>query len=170
MSQDELWDLTDAEGARLGRTHRRGDSVPPGSFHVVASVCVVRRDGLVLMTRRAAGKDWPLAWEFPAGSALAGETSAEGATRELAEEAGIHVAPADLVLVGRRRETSALFDLYVAHVAGEPQVVLDPLEVCESAWVTLDEAFASAARGDMAGPWVPRLDEWRAPLAALVSD
>ena len=54
MADDELWDLTDADGAPLGRLQRRGDAMPAGVFHIVASVCVVRGDGLVLMTR------WPV--------------------------------------------------------------------------------------------------------------
>lgn len=72
----ELWDLIDETGRPLGRTHRRDDpAFPDGTFHLVVSVCAVRPDGRVLTTRRAAVKDWPLSWEFPAGSALAGETS-----------------------------------------------------------------------------------------------
>ena len=71
----ELWDLIDETGRPLGRTHRRDDpAFPDGTFHLVVSVCAVRPDGRVLTTRRAAVKDWPLSWEFPAGSALAGET------------------------------------------------------------------------------------------------
>ena len=159
MADDELWDLTDADGVAVGRTHRRADPVPIGLFHIVASVCVVRGDGLVLMSRRAATKDWPLYWELPAGSILAGESSAEGASRELAEEVGVHVAPGALTFVGRVREESALFDLFVARVDGCPAVTLDPEEVDESAWVTIEELFRRAARREMAGPWVPRLDE-----------
>lgn len=165
----ELWDVTDASGTPTGRTHRRGDAgFPPGLFHVVASVCVVRGDGLVLMTRRAAVKDWPLCWEFPAGSALAGESSREAAVRELFEETGVQVDAAELSLVGRVTEESALFDLYVVRLAGDPALALDPAEVCESAWVPLDEAMRRYAAGGMAGPWVPRLDQFGERLTELV--
>lgn len=166
---DELWDVTDAAGIPTGRTHRRGDlEFPTGMFHIVASVVVVRGDGLVLMTRRAAAKDWGLCWEFPAGSALAGETSVEAASRELAEEAGVRVETDELALAGRLVERTALFDVYVAHVPGDPALVLDPDEVCESAWVTFAEALRRAAAGDMAGPWVPRLERLGSRLADLV--
>ena len=167
----ELWDLTDAAGAPTGELFRRGDpDFPAGLFHIVASVCVVRGDGLVLMTRRAAVKDWPLSWEFPAGSALAGESSAEGAVRELEEETGVRVDVGDLVLVGRLVERQALFDLYVARVAGDPALTLDPDEVCESAGVPFAEALQrGAAGGDMAGPWVPRLAQLGARLGELVA-
>ncbi|MBN9175851.1 MAG: NUDIX hydrolase [Microbacterium sp.] len=168
MAGDELWDLTDESGAAIGRTHRRADPVPAGLFHVVASVCVVRGDGLVLMSRRAAIKDWPLSWELPAGSILAGESSAEGASRELAEEVGVRILPASLVPVGRVREESALFDLYVARADGTPAITIDPEEVCESAWVPLEQLFARAARNEMAGPWVSRLDRLGDTLRAAV--
>jgi len=165
----ELWDVTDADGHPTGLTHRRGDpDFPVGRFHIVASVCLVRGDGRVLMTRRAAIKDYPLSWEFPAGSALAGETSAEGAARELHEEAGVPLDVTQLVLVGRVVEKTALFDLYAAHVPGDPPVVLDPEEVCESEWVTFAEALRRGDAGEMADPWVPRLTKLGGRLAELV--
>ncbi|MFB7886043.1 NUDIX domain-containing protein [Microbacterium sp. NPDC056057] len=166
---DELWDLTDAAGTPIGRTHRRGDpTFPEGLFHIVASVCVVRGDGLVLLTRRAAGKDWSLTWEFPAGSALTGETSAQAAVRELHEETGVLVGTSDLGLVGRLTERTALFDVYIARVDGDPVLALDPAEVCESAWVPFAEALRRAAAGEMAGPWTPRLEQLGESLGALV--
>ncbi|MDR7186674.1 8-oxo-dGTP pyrophosphatase MutT (NUDIX family) [Microbacterium trichothecenolyticum] len=165
----ELWDVTDADGHPTGLTHRRGDpDFPVGRFHIVASVCLVRGDGRVLMTRRAAIKDYPLSWEFPAGSALAGETSAEGAARELHEEAGVPLDVTQLVLVGRVVEKTALFDLYAAHVPGDPPVVLDPEEVCESEWVTFAEALRRGDAGEMADPWVPRLTKLGGRLAEFV--
>lgn len=168
MADDELWDLTDRSGAPLHRHHRRELPVPAGAYHVVASVCVVRGDGRVLMTRRAKTKDWPLAEELPAGSALAGETSVQAAQRELVEETGVRVAADDLEFVGRLIEQSALFDLYVARVVGDPALRLDPLEVCDSEWVSTEELFRRAARGDMAGPWRDRIDELGRSLVAVL--
>lgn len=165
----ELWDLTDASGVPTGATFRRGDpDFPKALFHIVASVCVLRGDGLVLMTRRAAAKDWPLCWEFPAGSALAGESSAEGAVRELEEEAGVRVGVDELEFVGRVVEREALFDLYFARVSGDPVLQLDPEEVCESAWVPFSEALRRCDAGDMAGPWVLRLEQLGEGLRELV--
>lgn len=90
----EYWDVTDASGTPTGETYRRGDpGWPEGRFHVVSTVCVVDPDSRVLLTQRAETKEeFPLDWEFPGGSALAGESSVEAARRELREETGI-VAP-----------------------------------------------------------------------------
>lgn len=165
----ELWDVTDAAGRPVGMTHRRGDpGFPAGLFHVVSATCVAREDGLVLLTQRAAVKDWPLAWEFPAGSALAGETSAEAASRELLEETGLRAASDELVFVGRFTEESALLDLYVAHGVDVTSLALDPAEVRDCEWVSLDVVRHRYRAGVMAGPWVDRLDALWEPLAAAV--
>ncbi|WP_164861726.1 NUDIX hydrolase [Microbacterium sp. CPCC 204701] len=150
--------MTDAAGTPTGRTHRRGDpDFPDGLFHLVSAVCVVRADGLVLITRRAVTKDWPLSWEFPAGSALAGETSVDAAVRELREETGLEVPADSLEPVGRVTEESALLDLYVTRVRQATGLVLDPDEVSDAAWVTLAEVHRLCDGGRMAGPWVERL-------------
>lgn len=158
MADAELWDLTDEEGNRTGEIVRRGAPAwPAGRFHVVAATCVVRAHGLVLMTRRAATKDFPLAWEFPGGSALAGETSRRAAARELCEETGLVIDESALDLVGRFVEPTALVDMYVAFAPGTPELLLEPREVHEAEWVTLEEAERRHVAGQMAGPWADRL-------------
>jgi mutator protein MutT len=170
MSDEEMWDLVTRDGAPMGRTHRRGDAVwSDAAFHVVVGVCVVRPDGRVLMTRRAAVKDYPLTWEFPAGSVLAGETSAHGAARELQEETGVTVSAASLVLVRRFAEPTALFDLYAARITETPPLRPDPLEVAEAEWVPVDVAEQRYRSGAMATPWTPRLDAMWGDLFALIS-
>lgn len=160
MTDAELWDLTDASGRRIGRTHRRGSpGFPVGRFHVVVGTCAVRADGLVLMSRRAAAKDYPLTWEFAAGSVLAGEESATGAVRELREETGVIVRPSALTLAGRVTEPSALFDLYVARDLESAEVRIDPDEVAEAEWVALEEAERRWRAGLMAAPWDARLTQ-----------
>ena len=165
MADDEMWDVTDVQGTPTGTLHRRGDGpVPAGSFHIVASVCVVASTGRVLVSLRAEGKDYPLAWEFPAGSALRGESSRRGAIRELDEEVGISVLPDALVLVGRVIEERALFDLWTVHVDGEPAVVVDPEEVREAEWVDLDEVHRRWQAGVFATPWNARFEQLWASL------
>jgi 8-oxo-dGTP diphosphatase len=50
---------------------------------------VVRRDGLVLMTRRPPGGPLGLRWEFPGGKLEAGESPGRALVRELREELGV---------------------------------------------------------------------------------
>lgn len=169
VTEAELWDLTDERGNLIGATHRRGaPDWPAGHFHVVAAVCVVRADGHVLLTKRAASKDHPLTWEFPAGSALAGERSVQAATRELKEETGLHAARGSLVLVGRFKESSALVDLFVARDLDTEDLSLQEEEVADATWVTLDEVARLRHTGAMAAPWEPRLDALWNELVELV--
>lgn len=169
MGDVERWDLTDATGAPLGRRHRRGDPMPPGAFHVVASVCPVRADGRVLVSLRATGKEYPHSWEFAAGSALAGETSAAAAVRELAEETGLAVTEEELRLVGRFVEESALFDLYVAPVSASAELRLQAEEVADAEWVRPSEAARRIEDGQFAAPWPPRIDALGPDLWAAIA-
>lgn len=85
--------------------------------------------GTVLLQQRAVGREFELKREFPGGSAITGETSAQACLRELREEAGICVLEEELALVGRHAEGSALVDLYLARVPQDVYIVIDPAEV-----------------------------------------
>ena len=166
---DEFWDLRDRDDNLTGLTHKRGEPVPEGQFHIVASVCAVRDDGRMLLTQRAAEKSYALGWEIPAGSVLAGESSAQGAVRELGEETGVFVTPERLQFIGRIVETSAFFDLYAVRVSGNPTVTPDPNEVNDYAWATLADLDARIAEQSMARPWLTRLQTYREPLVAFLA-
>lgn len=160
---EEWWDVLDAEGVRTGQEFRRGgEGWPSGCFHLVVAVCVQRKDGSVLLTQRAAGKEFPFGWEFPSGSALAGESSPTAASRELREETGVVVEPPELTLVGRFIETSAFVDFYVAYMPFRSEITLQQSEVMAAQWVTPEEVMERLHAGSMADPWVARL-EWLWP-------
>jgi len=156
---DEWWDIVDAEGAPIGNTFLRGaKGWPSGRFHLIVAICVQRADGAVLMTQRAAEKEYPFRWEFPGGSALAGESSRNAASRELQEESGLDVVPTALTLIGRFIETSALLDFYVARIPCGSEVTLQQSEVMAAEWVPPNEVVRRLTAGMMADPWIARLD------------
>ena len=90
---DELWDVLDAQRCPTGRTHRRGDPMPEGDYHLIVHVWILNSRGEFLITQRAPTKGWPLFWETPGGSATAGEDSLTAALREAQEETGIALLP-----------------------------------------------------------------------------
>lgn len=168
---DEWWDVVDAGGGATGTTFRRGDSGwPAGSFHLVVTVCVHRADGTVLVTQRAPTKEFAYGWEFPGGSALAGESGTAAACRELREETAIEVAPDALQWVGRFTEDSALVDLFTVREPAGSTVRPAPAEVMAWKWLPVSEVVELRQSGVMADPWGPRLDAmWPAAMATILS-
>lgn len=158
MGADEWWDVVDRDGVGTGETYRRGaEGWPAGRFHLVVATCVFRRDGFVLVTQRAPGKEFERTWEFPGGSALAGETSRVAASRELHEETGLLVRSDDLILVNRFVEESALVDFYLAAVPSHDDLHLQASEVMSAEWIAPAEVERRLETGRMAPPWTARL-------------
>ena len=72
----------------------------PSQVLLVVAAALVDGDGRVLVQQRAAGRQHAGLWEFPGGKVEPGETPAAALARELAEELGIAVDPADASPVG----------------------------------------------------------------------
>lgn len=169
MSDAEVWDVTDELGSPVGLTHVRGAADwPQGRFHVVAATCVVDEAGRVLITKRGPTKDFAGMWEFPGGSAIAGESSVEAAVRELREETGLVVPVNAVRRVERYREDTALFDLYLVAVPDEQEPRPDGIEVCDFEWVQVAEVDSRRSRSELADPWEGRLRVLWGPLAAAL--
>lgn len=96
----ELWDLYTENRTRTGKTHLCGEEIPEGCFHLVVHVWIKNSKGEYLISQRAASRPTcPLMWECVGGSVIAGESSLEGAVREVKEEVGLDLDPASGTLV-----------------------------------------------------------------------
>jgi 8-oxo-dGTP diphosphatase len=71
-------------------------------------------------------------------------------------------------LVGRFTEARALLDLFVVRIVDTSALSLDPEEVTDAEWVTLDEVARRRKAGIMAAPWEPRLVALWSHLVELV--
>lgn len=91
---DELWDVYDANRNLVGRTHRRGDYMEKGDYHLAVHIWMQNSRGEFLLTKRAPNKGYPNMWESTGGSALAGDDSLSAALREVQEETGLTADPA----------------------------------------------------------------------------
>lgn len=80
--------VADAERPREGGADRAVVDVAVG--------VLIRPDGDFLLTSRPAGRVYEGYWEFPGGKLEAGETVAQALQRELHEELGITIGPAEL--------------------------------------------------------------------------
>lgn len=97
---------------------------------------VVRREGKVLMIRRADGlKRAPGVWGLPGGVMEPGETPREGAARELKEELNLSGRP--LQILGSAPSFNGEYELFWVEVAVDDVAPLRPRpeEVAEARWV-----------------------------------
>ena len=87
----ELWDAYKHDGSLAGIDLIRGEPIPDGLCHIVCEILVRHTDGSFLLMQRDFNKEgYPGMYEASAGgSVLKGETSVDGAMRELKEETGI---------------------------------------------------------------------------------
>ena len=89
----EVWDLYTEGRIKTGETHLRGTALPKNRFHLVVHVWIVNAKGEYLISQRAASRpSYPLMWECVGGSVLRGESSVDGAVREVKEEVGIDLS------------------------------------------------------------------------------
>ncbi|OAN10111.1 NUDIX hydrolase [Exiguobacterium undae] len=138
----EIWDLVDESRKLLGKLHTRGNELQRGEFHVVVEIFTFNADAQILLTQRDPLKSYPLLWESTGGSVNAGEGSIDGAIRELEEETGIVVNPADLQYLGEMKKGNYFLDsyLYVSTRNIEiSELILQSGEVCDAKWATLNE-------------------------------
>lgn len=86
----EKWDLYTKYREKTGKEHLRGEKLPKGLYHLVVHVWIRNSKGEYLISQRSANRPtFPLLWECVGGSVLKGETSLEGALREVKEEVGL---------------------------------------------------------------------------------
>ncbi len=92
---NELWDILDENGNPTGRTVERGKPMKPDEYHLVVHVWIKNDKGEYLITKRTPNKPAPNMWETTGGSAITGDSSLQAALREVREEIGIELNPAN---------------------------------------------------------------------------
>lgn len=138
----EVWDLVDERRKPIGKLHTRGKAQQSGEYHVVVEILTVNADGRILLTQRDAAKTYPLLWETTGGSVTSGESSIQGAVRELEEETGLVAGEEELQLLGEMKYGNYFLDSYVwkRKAAIQPEdLILQRGEVCGAKLVTMAE-------------------------------
>lgn len=145
MVDEEMWDAYDAQENKLGYEVRRSmaKSMPDGVYHVVVMIYTVTKDGKVLITQRSRNKTNPLKWEVTGGSIIAGESSNEGASRELYEETGLLCKPEELIALYEYTDHNkhCIYHGYINLCDKEERVTLQPGETMDYMYVPYDEFF-----------------------------
>ncbi len=138
----ESFDLYDINRNRTGKVLERGNKVPEGYYRLVVHVCVFDKDGRMLIQKRQPFKSgWSGMWDVTAGgSALAGDTSQQAASRELKEEVGIEYDLTDVRPAMTIYFDGGFNDIYTINM----DVDIDSLQLQESEveqvkWATEEE-------------------------------
>lgn len=138
----EYWDLFDEQRVYVGKTHLRGDRMPEGLYHLVVHAWIMDVEGRFLISQRQKGRTDELKWERTGGSVLAGETSLEGALREVKEELGLDLSKVTPIFLKsvKREQWHDFYDAWLFIVkADELQVKINPVEVKTYRWVCISE-------------------------------
>jgi 8-oxo-dGTP diphosphatase len=112
---------------------------------VIAAAVIVQDGRLLLIQRRIS--EGSLSWQLPAGAVEPGETFAEAAVRETAEETGLVVAA--VATLGERvhPDTGRLIGYVACRVQSGTAHVAEPDEVQDVAWVAPTELSSYVPRG-----------------------
>ena len=165
----ELWMLYEGDKHPTGKTMVRGDPMPEGYWHIIVSIWTLTADGRPLLTQRHPDKKMALLWEGTAGSVIAGETSLEGALRELREETGLSARADQLRLMSSTKTDRFFFDNYLYLCPErEPKLTLQPEEVADARFVEVSEMEAWRPR--LAPPAWDRFCRDRETIAAAAAD
>lgn len=167
----ELWDVLDRDRNKTGLLHERGSGrMVDGQYHLVVQVWVINDAGQCLMSKRHPDKrPYPLMWESTGGSVVAGETSVDGAVREVSEELGIALDPAEGRMIKstcdqRRHE---FYDVWLFRANADIRnLTLQAEEVVDARWMTPQEIAALQQRGELH----PKLDYYREVFASCTTE
>jgi ADP-ribose pyrophosphatase YjhB (NUDIX family) len=127
---------------------RSGREYPAAPIAGVAAVILCGND--ILLIRR--GREPMLgAWSLPGGALEVGETSAEGAVREVLEETGIRITPVEVITsidrIHRDEEGRVQFHYVLVEwlcIAAGRVVPVCGDDAAEACWVSRDEVFSAA--------------------------
>lgn len=147
----ELVDLYDENRLPLGRTAERSAQKGPGEYRMVVHVCVFDRRGRLLIQRRARSKYiFPNLWDVSVGGGVdAGETSRQGAEREVREELGIPLDLSGLRPVVTVNFDGGFDDFYLLiRDWSLKDLTLQQEEVQAVRWASLEEVLDLLARED----------------------
>ena len=158
-AQPERCDIYDILGRSTGRVCLRSDPLATGDFVLGSTVWIYDGEKGFLMQQRAKTKRIrPLRWAAHGGGALAGESSADAAIREVQEELGLTLIPEKLEFLGRQIAAEGWINDY--YIYREPvdtsALTLQEEEVAAVCWMSFEEILRRHRSGELI-PFVPEV-------------
>ena len=147
----EYLDLYDINRTKTGETMARGTKMPKDRYRLVVRVIVFNSEGKMLIQQRAAERNsYPSMWDFSVGGSVeAGETSSQGAERELLEELGIKFKLSGTLPSFSVNFEQGFDDFYIINYEINPNdIVFQKEEVQAVKWASKDEIKQMIKRGE----------------------
>lgn len=144
----ELWDLYNKSRELICKDHIRGEELPKDCYHLVVHIWIKNSKGQYLISQRSANRPtFPLMWETVGGSVLKGESSLQGAVREVKEEVGIDLAETDGKLVFSKirdvidnKKFNDILDVWIFQYDGEVSLLQATTdEVAQTKWLNYEQ-------------------------------
>ena len=146
----ELCDVVDKFGNYTGQIVTRGTKLGPGEFYLVVHVWIRDENATYLIQQRSAqlASD-PGIWATTVGYVLADEDSLSGAIREVEEELGIRLLPAQINRFDRHTMENRVEDIWLTEILSNSIGVptLGP-EVAAWKWVSKAELEQMVSRSE----------------------
>ncbi len=155
-TSNEIWDLYDENRAPAGRTHRRGDVMAKGEYHLVIHVCIFNSKNQLLIQQRQPFKSgWPDMWDVTVGgSALSGEDSRMAAERETFEEIGLKIDLSGIRPFFTINFPQGFDDYYIIEQEVDiSELKLQEEEVQNVKWADKEEVLRMESEGTMIPYW-----------------
>lgn len=140
----EKFDLYNYDRTFSGKTIERGNPVPEGYYRLVVAVLIFNSKGeMLIQQRQSFKKNWSNLWDISsAGHVTAGETSQQGAARELKEELGLDYDFTGVAPVMTLSFPHGFDDFYIIHKDLDPaDLTLQQEEVKAVKWATREEVL-----------------------------
>lgn len=134
----EYWDVCDQEGNRSGQIRPKGSAFAPGEYHPAMEAWIVNSRGEILIQQRSMQCEiLPGVWGLTTGRMLAGESTLQGCVREIREELGVCVCPAQIRFLRRIPRGELLWDIYLVHKdVSIGELTLQGEEVAQARWIS----------------------------------
>lgn len=142
------------------RTAERGTPIQTGENKLSVHVWFMNSEGQFLLQQRvASAKKFPNMWGQTGGGAQSGESSWDCCVRESIEELGISPDINKSIWIGTFKRPIDFVDVWLVYDNTQlSELVLQPTEVQNAKWVSLDEISAMQKDGTFIPSIIPGLD------------
>ncbi len=147
----EKWDLYDKNRILTGKTVERSAQIENGYYRVVIHAAIIDSSGRMLIQQRQPFKHgWGGMWDLSVGGHVkSGETSSEGASRELLEEIGFRISSDELRPSLTVNFVNGFDDIYIINADVDPdKLSLQEEEVKEVRLADMYEIFSMIDSGE----------------------